>query len=120
METIGSVESVTISYDLSGRSKGKAEVIFRSRPDAERAVKEYDGHTIDEQPMKVYIIGRTKVGGSRFRSDSIISNRRNTRGIDRNRKNIRRPRPPRNNTDTDDSAKMMIDDNENFRVTVQF
>jgi len=70
MEPIGPVESIKISYDSSGRSLGKAGVVFRSKYDAEQAVKEYHGVDIDGQKMKVEIGSKVKIVVSK---DSLAS-----------------------------------------------
>jgi len=76
MEVIGPVESIKISYDPSGRSLGKAGVVFRSKYDAEQAVKEYHGVEIDGQKMKVEIGSKVKIMVSK---DSLSSWRGNSK-----------------------------------------
>jgi len=61
MEAIGPVESIKISYDSSGRSEGKASVVFRAKYDAEQAVKEYHGVEIDGQKMVIEIGSKVKI-----------------------------------------------------------
>jgi hypothetical protein len=39
---------VKIEYDQSGRSEGSATVMFGSKSDAERAVKTFNGRTLDD------------------------------------------------------------------------
>lgn len=51
--TVGKVNKAEIVYDRSGRSKGLARVWFARRADAEKAIKEYDGRTLDGQPMQI-------------------------------------------------------------------
>jgi len=58
--TVGQVEKVKVFYDKSGRSKGSAVVIYKSRHHAEQAVKEYDGRSIEGQPMQVKIGGAVR------------------------------------------------------------
>jgi THO complex subunit 4 len=82
MEVIGPVESIKISYDSSGRSLGKAGVVFRSKYDAEQAVKEYHGVEIDGQKMKVEIGSKVKIMVSK---DSIPSWRGNSKPLRRSK-----------------------------------
>jgi len=79
MEVIGPIESIKIEYDPSGRSKGKAEVVFRSKYDAEQAVKEYNAVEIDGQKMKVEIGTKVKIMGTRENSTSFRGERGNFR-----------------------------------------
>jgi len=59
--TVGHVEKVKVFYDKSGRSKGSALVIYKTRHHAEQAVKEYDGRSIEGQPMQVKIGGPARL-----------------------------------------------------------
>ncbi|POM75164.1 RNA binding protein Mlo3 [Phytophthora palmivora] len=51
--TVGEVSKAEIVYDRSGRSKGIARVWFTRRSDADKAIKQYDGRTLDGQPMQI-------------------------------------------------------------------
>ncbi|EGZ26513.1 hypothetical protein PHYSODRAFT_470000 [Phytophthora sojae] len=51
--TVGEVSKAEIVYDRSGRSKGIARVWFARRSDADKAIKQYDGRTLDGQPMQI-------------------------------------------------------------------
>ncbi|KAG7394788.1 polymerase delta-interacting protein 3 [Phytophthora boehmeriae] len=51
--TVGEVCKAEIVYDRSGRSKGIARVWFTRRSDADKAIKQYDGRTLDGQPMQI-------------------------------------------------------------------
>ncbi|CAH0485395.1 unnamed protein product [Peronospora effusa] len=51
--TVGEVSKAEIVYDRSGRSKGIARVWFSRRSDADKAIKQYDGRTLDGQPMQI-------------------------------------------------------------------
>eukprot|EP01027_Heterolobosea_sp_BB2_P022051 GEZU01032436.1.p1 GENE.GEZU01032436.1~~GEZU01032436.1.p1 ORF type:complete len:280 (+),score=47.67 GEZU01032436.1:466-1305(+) len=58
------VKKAEVVYDKSGRSLGKAYVVLSSREAAEAAIKKYDGVNLDEQPMKISIVGGTGTGRS--------------------------------------------------------
>lgn len=51
--TVGKVAKAEIVYDRSGRSKGIARVWFAKRADAEKTIKQFDGRTLDGQPMQI-------------------------------------------------------------------
>ncbi|KAI9908167.1 hypothetical protein PsorP6_016107 [Peronosclerospora sorghi] len=53
--TVGEVSKAEIVYDRSGRSKGIARVWFTRRSDADKAIKQYDGRTLDGQPMQIML-----------------------------------------------------------------
>ncbi|KAL7693991.1 putative chromatin target of PRMT1 protein [Plasmopara halstedii] len=53
--TVGDVSKAEIVYDRSGRSKGIARVWFTRRSDADKAIKQYDGRTLDGQPMQILL-----------------------------------------------------------------
>ncbi|DAZ96993.1 TPA: hypothetical protein N0F65_011908 [Lagenidium giganteum] len=53
--TIGKVLKTEILYDRSGRSKGIAHVWFAKRASAEKAIKQYDGRTLDDLPMQIVL-----------------------------------------------------------------
>lgn len=46
-QTVGSVQSLSLSYDAQGRSKGVATVTFSKKGDAQKAFKEYNNRLID-------------------------------------------------------------------------
>lgn len=46
---------MNIEYDQSGRSEGKATVNFTSKNDAERAVKTFNGRTLDDTKVRLML-----------------------------------------------------------------
>jgi THO complex subunit 4 len=57
-ESVGDVVSAKVDYDRAGRSAGTALVVFGSKAKAEKAIEEFDGRTIDGQPMILTLGGR--------------------------------------------------------------
>ncbi|KAL1916403.1 uncharacterized protein VTP21DRAFT_5594 [Calcarisporiella thermophila] len=53
---IGPLKKCQIRFDRSGRSTGIADLIFENPYDAAEAYKQYDGVTLDGQPMKITIL----------------------------------------------------------------
>lgn len=51
--------SAGVKYDRAGRSLGVADVIMTNKEDALKAIQEYDGVNLDDQPMKVTLISNT-------------------------------------------------------------
>ncbi|KAL4140060.1 hypothetical protein PRNP1_015292 [Phytophthora ramorum] len=64
--TVGKVSKAEIVYDRSGRSKGIARVWFARRSDADKAIKQYDGRTLDGQPMQIALDGDKNVRNGLF------------------------------------------------------
>lgn len=68
LQTIGKVTEVEMLFDRSGRSTGNARAWMARRGDAEKAVANFDGRTLDGKPMKV-ILDDSKDSG-RARNDA--------------------------------------------------
>jgi THO complex subunit 4 len=51
--TCGTIQEMDMNYDKHGKSKGKAEITFKTSAEAADAAKEYDGAEVDGKAMKV-------------------------------------------------------------------
>jgi len=59
---IGTVKTVQIMYDKNGVSQGSAEVTFRGKEDAEKAVTEYNEAEVDGKVMYLKIVADVVAG----------------------------------------------------------
>lgn len=52
----GGIESTSIFYNREGASTGAGEVVFKGRQSAEKALRKYNGVTLDGKPMRLEIL----------------------------------------------------------------
>mmetsp|Transcript_16825 Transcript_16825/g.23244 ORF Transcript_16825/g.23244 Transcript_16825/m.23244 type:complete len:279 (+) Transcript_16825:131-967(+) len=62
-EELGDVKRSKVLFDRSGRSEGKAEVVYTRKADALAAVKRYNGVRLDGQPMHIELAKSWADGG---------------------------------------------------------
>ncbi|XVF23853.1 hypothetical protein REPUB_Repub13aG0075500 [Reevesia pubescens] len=58
---VGDLKRYSINYDMSGRSKGTAEVVFFRQIDALAAIKRYNNVQLDGKPMTIELVGANVV-----------------------------------------------------------
>eukprot|EP00258_Populus_trichocarpa_P046785 XP_024462804.1 THO complex subunit 4B isoform X2 [Populus trichocarpa] len=54
---VGDLLRCSLHYDMSGRSKGTAEVVFALQTDALAAIKRYNNVQLDGKPLKIELVG---------------------------------------------------------------
>ena len=55
-ELVGPLTKHELNFDARGRSKGTAEVVFRSAKHAESALKKYNNVKLDGRPMRIELV----------------------------------------------------------------
>ncbi|KAE8669864.1 THO complex subunit 4D [Hibiscus syriacus] len=58
---VGDLKRYSINYDMNGRSKGTAEVVFFRQTDALAAIKRYNNLQLDGKPMTIELVGANVV-----------------------------------------------------------
>ena len=59
---IGTIKSVNLHYDQNGSSIGTATITFQRKPDASKAVDEFDGAEVDGRVMNIKLVGEVITG----------------------------------------------------------
>ncbi|KAF9674770.1 hypothetical protein SADUNF_Sadunf10G0161500 [Salix dunnii] len=54
---VGELLRCSLHYDMSGRSKGTAEVVFARQTDALAAIRRYNNVQLDGKPLKIELVG---------------------------------------------------------------
>eukprot|EP01127_Copromyxa_protea_P008896 TRINITY_DN2050_c0_g1_i2.p1 TRINITY_DN2050_c0_g1~~TRINITY_DN2050_c0_g1_i2.p1 ORF type:complete len:259 (-),score=63.27 TRINITY_DN2050_c0_g1_i2:45-779(-) len=123
--TCGTVHSVKVFYDKSGRSEGKGEVVFKSNGEAERAVREYNGVSIEGQPMTVEVAGQVVLRNKqepRVKSAAKGGMRSDSTEFDNANNNNKNTRTRKQNQEAKSSGGMEIEDSDltNLKIRVSF
>lgn len=59
---VGTIKSVNLHYDQNGASIGTATITFQRKPDAAKAVDEFDGAEVDGRVMNIKLVGEVVTG----------------------------------------------------------
>lgn len=61
-QAFGETKRLVMNYDRSGRSMGTAEVIYKNRADAMKAMQKYNGVPLDGKAMRLEVVNSGGVG----------------------------------------------------------
>jgi len=84
LEGVGHLINVSVFYDRSGRSEGRAKAVFSSREAATRAVREFDGAELLGEIINLQIVATSrgnKRGGAQTASGNLQISTRGGRKV---------------------------------------
>jgi len=61
-QTFGDTKRLVMNYDRSGRSMGTAEIIYKNRSDAMKAMQKYNGVPLDGKAMRLEVVNSGGIG----------------------------------------------------------